>query len=186
MIRKHLDFFSTSFPFGKMAEYTKTDFPFFAAQFLVRVHYFYFLYCSIGLFSRWDFTIGPQTTLEFIPPLAWLSLVDFPTAITIIRVLFIVASLLASIVPQWRWVRILAFVSALEFVSLYFSVLLLDVDWYVWLLTSFMLIFLPGGWSNPIKLPNLARRTNYPSTKENLKLRRTALCMARFNFGQVR
>lgn len=158
MLSKLIHYFTSSFPFGKMAEYTKTDFPFFTAQFLVRVHYFYFLYCSVGLFSRWDLTIGPQTTIEFIPPLAWLTLVDFPTAITIIRLFFIVASLLATIVPQWRWVRILAFISALEFVSLYFSVLLLDVDWYVWLLTSFMLIFLPGGWGNPVKLPNLERQ----------------------------
>jgi hypothetical protein len=152
------NFFNQGFPFGKMGEYTKTDYPFYSAQLLVRMHYFYYLYCSIGLFSRWDFTIGPQTTIDFIPPIAWLNFVEFPVAITIIRIFFIISSLLASIVPQWRWVRILAFIGALEFVSLYYSVLLLDVDWYVWLLTGFMLIFLPDGWSNPVKLPDLKRQ----------------------------
>ncbi|OGI62787.1 hypothetical protein A2818_00890 [Candidatus Nomurabacteria bacterium RIFCSPHIGHO2_01_FULL_40_12] len=131
---------------------------FFSAQLLVRVYYFFLLYASMALIASWDFSLGPQTGIAFIAPIGWLNYVSFPLGMIFIRLFFIFTSLLASIAPQFRLVRILSFIALLEFVSLYFSVLQLDVDWYTMLLTSFMLIFLPNKWDKIDLFPIIARQ----------------------------
>ena len=131
---------------ARIEDYAQNSEPFLSAQVLVRIYYFFLLYSSITFFASWDFSIGPQTTLSFIWPISWLKYAGFQLGMIIIRLFFIFTSLLASLLPQFRLVRILSFIALLEFVSLYFSVLQLDVDWYTMLLVSFMLIFLPNKW----------------------------------------
>src|SRR3989344_5714998 len=151
-------YFYDDSPLAKIENYVQKDEPFFTAQLLVRVYYFFLLYSSITFFSSWDFSIGPQTDISFILPISWLKYAGFPLGMIIIRLSFIVTSLLASIAPQFRLVRILSFVALLEFVSLYFSVLQLDVDWYTMLLVSFLLIFLPDKWDKIDLFPIIARQ----------------------------
>lgn len=119
------------------------------AQWLVRFYYFALLYFSIGLFRRWLPSLEPlEGLVAYAPlwPVAWVQFVSIPTAITIVRGLFLAGALGAALAPGSRWVRILAFVGLLEFVGLYASALLIDVDWYVWVPVAFLLIFLPSGW----------------------------------------
>ena len=139
-------------------KYAEDIWPFFTAQILVRVFYFFLLYSSIILFQQWDYSLGLKSQISFIPPIAWIPLVGFPAALAIVKISFITISLLASLVPQWRWVRILAFVAVLEYVSLYYSVLYLDVDWYTFILTAFFLIFLPDNWGKPLEIPKIERQ----------------------------
>lgn len=146
------------FPFSQMSNFAKKSAPFATAYVIVRVYYFFLLYTSIFLFQGWDKTLGPQTGIEFILPIAWIKFVEFPVAISLIRGSFIASSLLASIAPHWRIARILSFITLLEFVSLYFSTLQLDVDWYIWVLVAFLLIFLPDGWGNPLRLSQIGRQ----------------------------
>jgi hypothetical protein len=141
-----------------MEDYVKSDFPFLSAQLLVRTYYFFLFYASVVVFSPWDISISAETQVTFMPAIAWLKFVSFPIGFALIRTSFIVSSLLASLAPQWRLVRIFSFVSILEFVSLYMSILQLDVDWYALLLTSLLLIFLPDGWGNPFKFPKIERQ----------------------------
>lgn len=146
-------------PLGKMHEYAQLELPYIIAYLIVRVHYFVFLYISIALFPRWESVLpDPTTVITYIPPVAWVSWVGASTGLLLIRTTFIVVSLLAALIPQFRWVRILSFIAALEFISIYYSLHLLDVDWYYWLLTAFMLIFLPNGWGNPSKLSQSDRQ----------------------------
>ena len=119
------------------------------AQWLVRVYYFALLYFSIGLFRRWFISLEPlEGLVQFHPlwPVAWVPLVSLPTAIIIVRGLFLAGALAAAFFPERRAARILAAVGLLEFVGLYTSALLSDIDLYVWVPVAFLLIFLPGGW----------------------------------------
>lgn len=141
-----------------MASYAQEAGPFTIAQLLVRVYYFFLLYTSIDLFTTWDLSIAPKTEISFILPIEWIGIVGFPTGFILVRLFFIAASLLAVLTPQWRLSRILSFIALLEFVSLLFSILKLDVDWYTMLLTSFVLIFLPGKWENVAAFPAPARQ----------------------------
>lgn len=142
----------------KMEGFAKTAWPFQNAQLLVRIYYFFLLYSSVNFFASWDLSIGPQTGISFIWPISWLQYVNFSTGMIIVRLSFIIASLVVSLAPQVRLFRILSFVTLLEFVSLYYSVLQLDVDWYTMLLASFVLIFLPDKWGNPQLLSAMARQ----------------------------
>ena len=130
------------------------------AQWLVRFYYFALLYFSIALFPRWLISLEPLQGLAALRPLwavAWVPLVSLPTAIIIVRGLFLSGALAAALFPQSRSARILATIGLLEFVGLYTSALLIDVDWYVWVPIAFLLIFLPAGWHQPETLTPAAR-----------------------------
>lgn len=142
----------------KIPKYAQDNWSIILAQTIVRVFYFFLLYSSIILFQQWDFTIQAKSQISFIPTIAWINLVSFPVALVIIKILFILTALLASLFPQSRALRILAFISVLEFVSLYFSILKLDVDWYTMILAAFMFIFLPDGWGNPAKFSTAGKQ----------------------------
>jgi hypothetical protein len=145
-------------PLGKMDTYSKGVWPFFLAQTAVRVYYFFLLHSAVLLFFQWDTGIGPQTGISFIWPIFWLKFINFPFGLALIKISFIVSSILASFIPQSRLVRIVSFVTLMEFVALYFSVLQLDVDWFTMLLASFFLIFLPDNWSNPTEYPEKEKK----------------------------
>lgn len=138
--------------FPKVQAFAQTIFPFLQAQSLIRFYYFSLLYFSVVFFPQWwDVSTVAQTAISPLWPVSWMHLVGLPVAVYSIRLLFLGGALLAAFFPAQRLARILAFVGLLEFVSLYTSMWRLDVDWYVWVLTAFLLIFLPNGWKNPLK-----------------------------------
>jgi hypothetical protein len=158
IIKYTVEYFYKGSILSKMEDYARETGPFMTAQVLVRAYYFFLLYVSILFFAPLDLSIGSQTEISYILPIAWLRYVDFPVGMIIIRLLFIIAGVLAAVAPQNRIVRIFSFVMLLQFVSLYFSVLMLDVDWYTTLLVSFVLIFLPDKWGNPNLFSAISRQ----------------------------
>ena len=101
-----------------ISSYAQNNWPFFVAQLAVRVFYIFLLYSSIILFQEWDYTIKAQTQISFIPTIAWMNLFSFPLSMAGVKIAFIVTALLASLAPQKRMFRVLAFLAVLEFVSL--------------------------------------------------------------------
>lgn len=141
-----------------MDKYTQNNWSFFTAQLIVRVFYFFLLYSSIMLFQRWDTAMYQKTQISFILPIAWIYAIGFPLGMVVIKLFFIATAFAASLFPQKRIFRILVFIAVLEFVSLYFSVLQLDVDWYILILTAFFFIFLPDKWGAVHSFPFLERK----------------------------
>lgn len=130
-------------PLSQLEQYANNATSFLTSRILVRTYFFFLLFLSIGLFGPWDPTFGAQTMIEHPWSIAWIPFVGFPAAYAIIRIGFIAASFFAAVFPHRRIARIVSFVFLFEFVSLYISILQLDVDGYGLVLTSFMFIFLP-------------------------------------------
>ncbi len=144
-------------PLPRMAEYAKEESRVLTGRLVVAFHYFFLLYVSVLLFSAWDLSFATQARITFVPPIFWLQFVSFPVGFALIRTAFVVASLLAAFAPQRRLFRILSFITLLEFVSLYYSALWLDVDWYGIVLVSFLFIFMPDRWNAPQRDTPLSR-----------------------------
>ena len=158
-IRAPEKLFKRIFVFPKIQAFAQTIFPFLQAQSLIRFYYFSLLYVSVVFFPQWwDVSTALQTAISPLWPVSWIHLVGLPVAIYSIRLLFLVGALFAAFFPEQRLARMLAFVGLLEFVALYTSMWKLDVDWYVWILAAFLLIFLPNGWKDPLKTSLLKRQ----------------------------
>lgn len=114
------------------------------AQHLVRFFYYALLFVSLLLFvGWWDSASASQGSISPFWPTSWIVYVDQTFAVYFIRLLFITGALLASVMPEKRWARLLAFLGLIQFVSLYMSFWQLDVDWYPWVVAAFLFIFLP-------------------------------------------
>lgn len=144
-------------PFRNFQTFSGRLEPFAGARMLVRIYYLFLLYASVGLLPRGDPTLAAEVSVDPLWPVWWITGVPFPIAFAAIRVSFIVAAIAAVIVPERRLTRAFAAVALLEFVALYASALRLDVDWYIWVLTAFLFIFLPDGWQEPNPFPPVRR-----------------------------
>jgi len=142
-------FLNISFAIPKFDNFAEKTGPFMCAQSVVRFYYIAMLFLSLSLFSSWwDTSFIAQSTITQFWPTFWLPLVGATFAVYFVRLLFLFGSALATMFPGNRFARALAFVGLLEFVSLYVSFWKLDVDFYAWVATAFILIFLPK-WKNP-------------------------------------
>lgn len=143
IFRNLRDYFFVESPLANMQQYAVDAAPFLTARTLVRTYYYFLLFLSIGLFGPWDPSVAAQAMMEHSWAIAWIPIVGVKSAYTLIRVGFILASLLAAFFPEHRVARIVSFFALFEFVSLFISILQLDVDGYGLVLTSFMFLFLP-------------------------------------------
>lgn len=117
---------------------------FLKAENIIRFYYIALFYLSLhfGL-SRW-LSFLSITEVEPLWPVGWIHFVDTSTAVNIIFSLFIVGSLFAIIFPHQRLARTLAFLGFFEFVAFTNSFGKIDHNYHAWILTSFLLIFLPS------------------------------------------
>ena len=92
-----------------------------SAQGLVRVYYGATLYILVEHLHLWS---GWVVVTELTPlwPVAWVTLTGMPTAVPIIMTVFLLAALVSTLVPEYRVVRALCWVSMFEFAALYYSV----------------------------------------------------------------
>lgn len=152
-------YISKGIQFPAVHVFAQKTVPFLRAQNLVRFYYFCLLFFSVFLFTNWwDVSFVTQSVISPFWPTSWIYLVSPIFAVYSIRLLFIAGAFLAAVFPEQRFARVVAFLGLIEFVSLYASFWKLDVDWYTWILVAFLLIFLPKGWSNPIKATLLTRQ----------------------------
>lgn len=146
------------FPIPNMEKYARNTYSFMIAQTTIRIFYFWLLYASIAIYTRWDPGIGTQVKILTLWPVWWIKFVSFPIAFSVIKSAFIGATLLTAVFPFVRIFRVLTFVALLELVALYMTVLQADVDWHSAILVAFLLIFLPAGWNKFDNVPNLIKQ----------------------------
>jgi len=149
--------FQRNFPFRGFSAPSRQREQFSHARILIRMYYLFLLFTSIGMLPRYNSSLAAEVSVDPFWPIWWVGWVPFPIAFGAIRISFIATSLFATLSPERRLARLSVSVALLEFVALYTSVLRLDVDWYVWILTAFLLVFLPDGWREPDPFPAAGR-----------------------------
>ncbi|HEX5760337.1 MAG TPA: hypothetical protein VF121_14205 [Thermoanaerobaculia bacterium] len=120
---------------------------FVAAQALIGAFYAVLLFFALGHLFSWQ---GYLSATGLTPrwPVFWLRWVDVRTGIAFILWFHLLGGLLGVTLSGYRWARILVFCSWLEFLAFIYSFGSINHGDHLGLLLSFVLIFLPRGWSS--------------------------------------
>ncbi len=126
-----------------------------AARTLVQAYYAVLFFIAVGSLYAWP---GYLDTTELIPrwPVFWLRYVDLERGISLILWFYLVGSALGLILAKYRWARVVVFLSLLEYLAFKFSFGSINHGDHLGVLLSFMMIFLPPGWT---RSPPPARKT---------------------------
>ena len=84
-----------------------------------------------------------RTTVIPLWPVAWLQFVDLRSGVLAILILYLVGALIGAIFPTNRSARTLTFLSVFEFTAFENSFGKINHSMHLWVLTAFILIFLP-------------------------------------------
>jgi hypothetical protein len=112
------------------------------AYWLVKIYYAILLFFPISLLPDWSGLLA-RATLIPLWPVAWLELVDLRSGVLAILILYLVGALIGAIFPTKRWARTLAFLGVFEFIAFENSFGKINHSMHLWVLTAFILIFLP-------------------------------------------
>jgi hypothetical protein len=115
---------------------------FIQAFWMVKIYYAVLLFFSITLLPDWPNLLA-RPTLNPLWPVAWLHLVDLRSGILAILILYLSGAFLGAIFPTQRWARVLAFLGVFEFSAFENSFGKINHSMHLWVLTAFILIFLP-------------------------------------------
>ena len=117
-----------------------------AAQALAGAFYAVLLFLALSQLFSWQELLG---TASLTPrwPVFWLEYVELRSGIALILWAHLLSLLAAVAFPGSRLVRVLVFVSLLELLAFRFSFGSVNHGDHLGLLLSFVLIFLPRGWS---------------------------------------
>jgi hypothetical protein len=126
------------------------------AAVLVRVYYASMLFIVLMQHPNWDEWLRLEQ-LRPMWPVAWLEWVSVRAGITSVLIFTPVALLAATLAPQRRMARSVAFVGVLQFAAFWNSFGFIGHGWHGWLWISFLLIFLPDG--SPMRLAATTSRT---------------------------
>lgn len=117
------------------------------AQALITAFYAVLLFFALNNLFAWPEYLG-TTGLTPRWPVFWLHHVDLRSGIAAILWFHLVCGLLGVALSGYRAVRVLVFVSMLEFLAFRFSFGGINHGDHLGLLLSFVLIFLPAGWNS--------------------------------------
>jgi hypothetical protein len=115
------------------------------ARLLVRCYYVALLYFAVALLPDWEGFMS-RTAPTPLWPVAWLWYTDLRTGIALILSLYLLGTLVGAILTEKRWARVLAFLGLFEFVAFNYSYGKIGHSLHAWVLTAFLLIFLPNAW----------------------------------------
>ncbi len=116
-----------------------------SAQALLSGFYGVLLFFAVGSLFSWPEYLK-VSALEPRWPVFWLRFVDLSQGIPLLLAFYLLSGLAAVVLPRYRWVRILVFLSLLEFHAFKFSFGSINHGDHLGVLLSFVLIFLPQGW----------------------------------------
>ncbi|HEX9671679.1 MAG TPA: hypothetical protein VGC93_19575 [Thermoanaerobaculia bacterium] len=120
---------------------------FLSAQALIVAFYAVLLFFALSnLFSWQDYLNATELTPRW--PLFWLRFVDIRSGIAFILWFHLLGGFLGVTLSGYRFARILVFCSWLEFLALRYSFGSINHGDHLGLLLTFVLIFLPPGWSS--------------------------------------
>ena len=113
-----------------------------SARLLVRCYYAALLYFALALLPDWQGILA-RSALVPLWPVAWLGRVELRHGILFVLVLYLLGAFFGAVLPEKRWARALAFLGLFEFVAFNNSFGKIGHSLHVWVLTAFLLIFLP-------------------------------------------
>jgi hypothetical protein len=114
---------------------------------LVSYYYFFLVYMSIDAFSRMDQIVRAQA-YEPLWPLAWSAFfqIDQTLTLNIVRFFFVAVTIIGVFTFKSRSGRFLVFLGIWQIHAVLSSFNHPNHQWYPWLYTSFIFIFLPDIW----------------------------------------
>jgi hypothetical protein len=117
------------------------------ARTLVQAYYAILFFLAAGSLYAWS---GYLESTELIPrwPLFWFRFVDLELGIHLVLWFHLLGGIVGLTLCKHRWARIVVFVSLLEYLAFKFSFGSINHGDHLGILVSFMLIFLPAGWSS--------------------------------------
>lgn len=127
------------------------------ARVIVRCYYAALLFLAVWLMPEWP---GHLARRDVMPlwPVAWLTRVDLRTGIAVILAGYVGGALLGALFPDRRWARAAAFLGLFEFVAYNNSLGKIGHSLHAWVLTSFLLVFLPGDRNRPSSPARVVRQ----------------------------
>ncbi len=110
---------------------------------------FFYYFCPI-IFMVWQYKVWIRmihhSTILPLWPITWINFVDAQIGIIIILLISIIGFCIAAFFSQHSWARIIACIAAFQLAALINSYGKVSHYWHGWVLTSFLLIFLPNDW----------------------------------------
>lgn len=145
------DFFRprTAVPAARRAVLLAGKERFAGAQALITAFYAVLLFFALSQLFAWQEYLN-ATNLTPRWPVLWLRYVDTRLGIALILWFHLLGGLLAVTLSGYRFARILVFCSVLEFLAFRYSFGSINHGDHLGLLLSFVLIFLPPGWSSSL------------------------------------
>lgn len=143
-------------PSSPRAVYRQTE-SFRAARIVVRCYYVVVLFFAAATMQDWSGYLDRREVLT-LWPVWWLDAAPVRAGMLGILGGYLAAAVLGAVFPDRRWARTLVFVGLLEFVALDNSFGKINHNHHLWVLTAFLLMFLPdtSAWT-----ANRATRQRY-------------------------
>ncbi len=115
---------------------------FHAARVVVRCYYAGLLFLAATTMDNWPLYLGRMEALP-LWPVAWLGMVPLRGGVLGILTGYLATTFLGAVFSHRRWARSLAFLGLLEFVAMENSFGKINHSHHLWVLTGFLLVFLP-------------------------------------------
>jgi hypothetical protein len=112
------------------------------ARIIVRVYYIALLFLAAATMDDWPLYLDRAEVLP-LWPVHWLAVVPLHVGVLGILIGYLATTFLGALFPDRRWARSLAFLGLLEFVAMDNSFGKINHAHHLWVLTAFVLVFLP-------------------------------------------
>lgn len=116
---------------------------------LVRAFYIYLAYAFWDSRLKLAHYFQPDTALDPLWPVFWADWIRPDHAALSVGIVLFNATLLAILIPQFRWVRVLFSFAFLEYLALIYSFGKIGHGLHLAFWASVLFIFLPPGWHRP-------------------------------------
>lgn len=116
------------------------------AKMLVAYYYYVVPYIALLFVSG---SISERQNFEPFWPLGWTEMLglDLVAVVLVVKLLFVIVGILAPFLHRKTWVRFLVFVAIFQVHALESSFGSINHQWYLWLYTSLIFVFLPNLWN---------------------------------------
>jgi len=116
------------------------------ARVVVRCYYAALFYFAVRALGGWPGYLDREAS-DPLWPLCWLRYLPEPAwGVHLIMLVFLTGTVAAAGRPGARWARIPAFVGVLLYVAFQNSFGKIGHSMHLWVITAFLLVFLPAGW----------------------------------------
>lgn len=113
------------------------------AEHIVKFYYIALFFLAVIRIGDWSYYLT-KNAIDPLWPITWFNLVDYQLGANIIYTLFLVGTFSAALFPKMHLTRFIAFLALFEFVAFVNSFGKINHGQHIWILTSFLLIFLPN------------------------------------------